>query len=111
MAMYVNFEHHHIYFSTCGLHQHFLWSNLVCYQDLKLDVTHLKIDAEDIREKFKQEIMMIEQQAMQHVGFLRSVDSKRHMDSEGTQRHQRCDLCIMDLFVVIGRFLRESVVY
>eukprot|EP00795_Rhopilema_esculentum_P017163 gene17163-8705_t len=59
-----------------------------CYskvQDLKLDVTHIKIDAEDIQEKFKQEIKMIEQQAMQHVGFLRSVDSKRHMDSEELQ--------------------------
>ena len=44
---------------------------------------HLKVDAEDIREKFGKEIVMIKDGALQHVGFLQSIDSKRHMDSEG----------------------------
>ena len=51
---------------------------------MKLEVQHLKVDAEDIREKFKNEICMIKNGAMQHLSFLQSLDSKRHMDTEGT---------------------------
>ena len=53
-------------------------------QDLKLEMQHLKIDAEGIRSKFKEEIEMIQKGASQHMSFLQSLDSKRHMDTEGT---------------------------
>ena len=52
-------------------------------QDLKLEMQHLKIDAEGIRSKFKEEIEMIQKGASQHMSFLQSLDSKRHMDTEG----------------------------
>lgn len=44
---------------------------------------HLKIDAEDIRDRFKDEIGKIQTGAMQNINFLQSLTSKRHMDSEG----------------------------
>ena len=50
---------------------------------MKLEVQHLKIDAEDITDKFKEEVKGIQNGAVQHLGFLQSLDSKKHMDSEG----------------------------
>ena len=44
---------------------------------------HLRIDAEEIGKKFASEMKGIEKDALKHLGLLQSIDSKKHMDSEG----------------------------
>ena len=44
---------------------------------------HLRIDAEEIGKKFASEVKGIEKDALKHLGLLQSIDSKKHMDSEG----------------------------